>query len=166
MTFWSVNLCLGFDLVWMCSPLCLWLQFASSVWSWQFGWPSHTDTGSRQRPLSHMNSSLEQLSEETRTIDTCANVNECKWQSAYMCFHMQTTDCVQVVWPCTEQWTRCLQCCHQSGRWPTLYCCLCWLLVELHCHRTCMGEIKKRTFFLNITSLELLLESELCTVNS
>lgn len=63
--------CLCFSSICGLSPLCLWLQFASSIWSWQFGWPSHTDTGSRQRPPSHMNSSLEQLSEKTQ----CANLN-------------------------------------------------------------------------------------------
>lgn len=58
----------GFIIASVLSPLFLWLQFASSVWSLQFGWPSHTDSGSRHWPPSHMNSSLLQLSEETEKI--------------------------------------------------------------------------------------------------
>lgn len=122
----------------MLSPLCLWLQFASSVWSWQFGWPSHTDTGSRQRPLSHMNSSLEQLSVKThqRTWEQATRAQRVGFQL------QTTTDCVRAVRSCTELWSRCRRCCHQSGKWPTLCCCLCWSLVVLRFHRTCRRELQ------------------------
>lgn len=53
------------------------------------------------------------------------------------CAHKHTTDCAPVVWPCTAQRSRCRRCCHQSGRWPKLCCCLCSPLAAPRYHRTC-----------------------------
>lgn len=70
-------------------PLCLWLQLASSVWSWQFDWPSQTDTDRRQRPLSHINSSLEQLPKgkwNTHTYTNTYKINNTKNYTDIKCF--------------------------------------------------------------------------------